>query len=86
MANETILVAGGAGYIGTHTLVALYEAGYNAVCVDNFDNSSPEAMKRVEEIVGTSIPFYEQDVRDTAALNRVFDAHHIDGVINFDQP
>lgn len=79
----TILVAGGAGYIGTHTLVCLYEAGYDAVCVDNFDNSVPEAMRRVEELVGEKIPTYKIDVRDTPALNKVFDEHQIAGVINF---
>ncbi|MCI5825696.1 MAG: NAD-dependent epimerase/dehydratase family protein, partial [Arcanobacterium sp.] len=81
--RPTILVAGGAGYIGTHTLVCLYEAGYNAVCVDNFANSVPEAMRRVEELVGASIPTYSIDARDTAALNSVFDKHSIAGVINF---
>lgn len=81
--RPTILVAGGAGYIGTHTLVCLYEAGYKAVCVDNFDNSVPEAMRRVEDLVGTTIPTYRIDARDTDALNAVFDEHDISGVINF---
>ena len=79
----TILVAGGAGYIGTHTLISLYEAGYDAVCVDNFDNSRPEALSRTEEIIGAKIPFYELDIRDTDGLRRVFEEHQIDGVINF---
>lgn len=83
MAKETILVAGGAGYIGTHTLICLYEAGYRAVCVDNLANSNVEALRRVEEIVGESIPFFEQDVRDEDGLRRIFNAHHIDAVINF---
>lgn len=83
MTVKTILVAGGAGYIGTHTLICLYEAGYRAVCVDNLYNSSAEAMTRVSEIVGETIPFYQQDVRDLDALQRIFAAHQIDGVINF---
>ena len=79
----TILVAGGAGYIGTHTLVCLYEAGYKAVCVDNFANSVPEAMRRTEELVGEKIPTYALDVRDSEGLSKIFDEHQIDGVINF---
>ncbi len=83
MTEKTILVAGGAGYIGTHTLICLYEAGYRAVCVDNLYNSSAEAMTRVSEIVGETIPFYQQDVRDFDALQRIFAVHQVDGVINF---
>ena len=79
----TVLVAGGAGYIGTHTIIRLYEAGYQAVCVDNLWNSSREALKRTGEIVGKEIPFYEFDIRDTDRLNKVFDEHTIDAVINF---
>lgn len=81
--SKTILVAGGAGYIGSHTLIALYEAGYKAVCVDNFYNSEPEALRRTEAIIGATVPFYELDIRDTDALNKVFDEHQIDAVINF---
>lgn len=81
--RTTILVAGGAGYIGTHTLICLYKAGYKAVCVDNLANSSREALVRTGEIIGEEIPFYELDIRDTDALNEVFDNYQIDGVINF---
>lgn len=81
--RTTILVAGGAGYIGTHTLICLYKAGYKAVCVDNLANSSREALVRTGEIIGEEIPFYELDIRDNDGLNKVFDAHQIDGVINF---
>ena len=80
---ETILVTGGAGYIGTHTLICLYEAGYKAVVVDNLVNSEKEALRRTEQIVGESIPFYEADVRDKEALDSIFDAHKIDAVIHF---
>ena len=55
----SILVTGGAGYIGSHTLVELYNSGYNAVVVDNLVNSSNESLRRVEQITGAKIPFYE---------------------------
>lgn len=80
---ETILVTGGAGYIGSHTLISLYEAGYRAVVIDNFVNSSAEAIKRTEAIVDESIPFYEADVRDREALRKIFTEHTIDAVIHF---
>ena len=79
----TILVTGAAGYIGSHTLVSLLEAGHDVVAVDNYSNSRPEALKRVGEITGRPFPIYEADVRDKAALARVFAEQHIDAVIHF---
>ncbi|KGE19326.1 UDP-glucose 4-epimerase GalE [Paenibacillus wynnii] len=78
-----ILITGGAGYIGSHTTVELLEAGYEIVSVDNFINSHPEAITRIEEITNKSFTFYELDVLDAEALNNVFAAHRIDAVIHF---
>ncbi len=70
-----ILVTGGAGFIGTHTLIELYKAGHTAVVVDNLSNSNPVALKRVAEIIGIpEIPFYKMDIRDREGLERVFAA------------
>lgn len=80
---KKILVTGGAGYIGTHTCIELVEAGYDIVVVDNLCNSSKEALKRVESLVGALIPFYQVDVRDRAELTKVFERHKFDGVIHF---
>lgn len=80
----TILVTGGAGYIGSHTCVELLAAGYDVVVVDNLSNSKPEALKRVEEIAGRKLAaFYRVDIRDKAALRALFGAHLIDAVIHF---
>ena len=78
-----ILVAGGAGYIGSHTCVELFNAGYDVVVVDNLYNSSEEAIKRVEQITGKSVKFYQADVLDKPALDKIFDEENIDSVINF---
>lgn len=78
-----ILVAGGAGYIGSHTCVELLDAGHEVVVVDNLDNSSPEALRRVEEIAHKPVRFYQADVRDRSALHAIFSGHQIDAVINF---
>ncbi|MBW7458191.1 SDR family NAD(P)-dependent oxidoreductase, partial [Paenibacillus sepulcri] len=78
-----ILVTGGAGYIGTHTCVELLEAGYDIIVVDNFANSSPEALNRVKEITGKSFRFYQLDVRDRSALEAVFARNQIDAAIHF---
>ena len=78
-----ILLTGGAGYIGSHTIIELCNKGYEVVVVDNFVNSCSESLKRVSEIVGRNIPFYEADVRDAKELNRVFDENKIDAVIHF---
>jgi UDP-glucose 4-epimerase len=78
-----VLLAGGAGYIGSHTAVELLEAGHEVVIVDNYSNSCPEAVKRVEEVAGKSVSVYEADVRDREKLLEVFRRHPIDCVIHF---
>ena len=79
-----ILVTGGAGFIGTHTLIELYAAGHTAVVVDNLSNSNPVALQRVEEIIGVSkIPFYQVDIRDREGLEKVFAEHKLDACIHF---
>ncbi len=79
-----ILVTGGAGYIGSHTCLALLEAGHEVVVVDNFCNGSREALRRVEAISGRSLcAVHELDIRDTARLASVFEAHVIDVVVHF---
>ncbi len=79
----SILVAGGAGYIGSHTCVELLHAGYEVVVVDNLYNSSEEAIKRVEQISGKSVKFYQVDLLDRDGLNQVFEQEKIESVINF---
>ena len=78
-----ILVTGGAGYIGSHTCVELLEKGCDVVVVDNFDNSSPRSIERVEQITGKKVSLYKADVRDRAAMDKVFTEHAIDYVIHF---
>ncbi len=78
-----ILLTGGAGYIGSHTLIELDKAGHSVVVVDNFYNSQPEAIRRVEKIIGHKVIFIEADIRDRAAMDKVFTEHKIDAVINF---
>ncbi len=78
-----ILVAGGAGYIGSHTCVELLNAGYEVVVVDNLVNSSAKALERVEQITGKSVKFYEVDLLDKCALEEVFKKEKIESVINF---
>ncbi|HHI75636.1 MAG TPA: UDP-glucose 4-epimerase GalE [Gammaproteobacteria bacterium] len=80
---STVLVTGGAGYIGSHTCVELLEAGYRVVVVDNLSNSSPEALRRVQEITGRELDFVETDIRDDAAMATVFDSYPVDSVIHF---
>ncbi|MGI4816274.1 MAG: UDP-glucose 4-epimerase GalE [Janthinobacterium lividum] len=82
-ANGTILVTGGAGFIGSHTCVELLLAGREVVVIDNLVNSKQEALKRVESITGRSMAFYEADVRDRDAVQRVFDKHPISAAIHF---
>ena len=79
----TVLVTGGAGYIATHTDIELLNKGYDIVSVDNYDNSSPEALDRVESITGKSIVRYEGDVRDEKLMERIFTENSIDWVIHF---
>lgn len=80
---STVLVTGGAGYIGSHTCVELLNAGYQVVVVDNLCNSSRESLKRVEEITGKPVTFYEADLLDEPALEAVFRKEKIDAVIHF---
>jgi len=83
MQSSTILVTGGAGYIGSHTVILLIESGYDVVIFDNFSNASKESIKRVEKIVGKSIPLMEGDIRNKEDLKKVFENHTIDSVIHF---
>ena len=79
----TILVTGGAGYIGSHTCVELLNAGYDVVIIDNLYNSNQKAVDRIEEISGKKVKFYPDDMMDRAAVKRVFDENKIDAVIHF---
>ncbi|GMQ58306.1 UDP-glucose 4-epimerase GalE [Vallitalea sediminicola] len=78
-----ILVTGGAGYIGSHTVVQLLEEGNEVIIVDNFSNSKPESLKRVKEITGKDFKFYEVDLLDREALDNVFAENEVDAVIHF---
>ena len=80
---KTVLLAGGAGYIGSHTAVELLNSNYNVVVADNYSNSCPEAINRIEEITGKKVKAYECDVKDKALLNKIFDENQIDAVIHF---
>lgn len=79
----SILVTGGAGYIGSHTCLELLKAGYEVVVADNLCNSSEEAVRRVEKIAGKPVKFYQADILDREALNKIFDTEEIDSVIHF---
>jgi UDP-glucose 4-epimerase len=83
MIMATILVTGASGYIGSHTVLELLNKGYNVVGVDNFSNSSYESLKRVQEITGKTITFYEADIRDEKKMEEIFQTHTIDAVIHF---
>ncbi len=78
-----ILITGGAGYIGSHTAVELMQAGHEVVIVDNLCNSSIQVLDRLEQLCGPRFHFVQADVRDGAALDRIFTGHSIDGVIHF---
>ncbi|MCQ2382119.1 MAG: UDP-glucose 4-epimerase GalE [Clostridia bacterium] len=79
----TVLVTGGAGYIGSHTCVTLLEQGYDVVVVDNFINSSPVSLERVSKITGKTFPWYRVDLRNREQLAEIFTKHQIDWVIHF---
>ncbi|MBR6844469.1 MAG: UDP-glucose 4-epimerase GalE [Bacteroidales bacterium] len=79
-----ILVTGGAGFIGSHTLIELYKAGHTAVVIDNLSNSNPESLRRVAEIIGIpEIPFFKVDIRDREGLEHLFAEHTFDACIHF---
>ncbi len=78
-----ILVTGGAGYIGSHTCVELLNCGHQPVVIDNFCNSLPESINRVQQITGKKLPLYRGDIRDGALLDKIFKEHKIDCVIHF---
>ena len=78
-----ILVTGGAGFIGSHTVVELQNAGYDVVVIDNLVNSSEKSLKRVEAITGKKVPFYKVDILDREGLNEVFAKENIDSCIHF---
>ncbi len=80
---STILVTGGAGYIGSHTCLELLKEGHDVVVVDNLSNSKETALNRVEELAGRNLTFYKTDLLDREALDEVFQAHDIDSVIHF---
>lgn len=78
-----ILITGGTGYIGSHTLVELLNKGYEVVCIDNFYNSKPDVIDKVKKITNKDFTFYEGDVCDKNILEKIFNEHHIDAVIHF---
>ena len=80
---KTTLVTGGAGYIGSHTLIELINSNFEVVVIDNLANSSRESLRRVEQITGHEIPFVEADVRDQSVLDDIFTTYNIDSVIHF---
>ncbi len=80
---KTILVTGGTGYIGSHTVVELLEAGYNVVVLDNLRNSKIKALDRIEQITGKRPDFYQIDLQSPAEMDKVFVKHHFDAVIHF---
>lgn len=79
----SVLLTGGAGYIGSHTALALLEAGEKVVIADNLCNASPEAIHRVEELTGKSIPFYVLDIRDEKGMTELFEKEDIESVVHF---
>ncbi|MBR5337513.1 MAG: UDP-glucose 4-epimerase GalE [Lachnospiraceae bacterium] len=79
----SILVTGGAGYIGSHTVVELLNAGFDVVVCDNLSNSKEEALNRVKKITGGDLSFYKADIRDAAAMNEIFEKERIESVIHF---
>ncbi|XP_023015511.1 UDP-galactose 4'-epimerase isoform X1 [Leptinotarsa decemlineata] len=87
--NSTILVTGGAGYVGSHTVVELLKNNYSVIAIDNLvncyadGNDKPESLKRVEKITGETVIFYNVDTRDKEALDKIFKTHKIDSVIHF---
>ncbi len=81
--NKTVLVCGGAGYIGTHTTVELVQAGYDVVVLDNLSNSEKAAVEGVEMILGKKIKFYQIDCNDVNAMNDLFEKEQFNSIIHF---
>ena len=81
--KQSILVTGGAGYIGSHTTLALLEAGHDVIVLDNLANSSQESLRRVERICGKTATFIEGDIRDRELLDSIFARHSIQAVLHF---
>ena len=81
--GTTVLVTGGAGFIGSHTCVELLEHGHEVVVLDDHSNSEPAALERVAKLTGRTVTAYTGDVRDRALLDRIFDAHDLEQVIHF---
>ena len=80
---STVLVTGGAGFIGSHTSIELLNAGYDIIILDNFVNSKPESLKRIKELTGKDFKFYQADIRNEEAMTKVFAENKIDAVIHF---
>ena len=78
-----ILVTGGAGYIGSHTCVALLDAGHSLIVADNLSNSRAETIAKIKQITNKEVTFYQADVTDAAAVDGIFSNHKIDSVIHF---
>lgn len=83
MTSPTILITGGAGFIGSHTVVELIQAGHNPVILDNLCNASPKVIGRIAEITGRTPAFYQGDIRDRELLRRIFAEHPVQSVIHF---
>ena len=81
-----VFVTGGTGYIGSHTCVELLNAGHDVVIADNFYNSCPEVLNRIKELTGREVKFYECDIRDRAALDKIFAENDIDEIIMATNP
>jgi len=81
--KHKVLVTGGVGYIGSHTVLELLEAGHEVIVVDNLCNSNLECLKRVQALAGRDVAFHNVDIRDTDSLGAVFDQHKPDSVIHF---
>jgi len=82
-ASKKILVTGGVGYIGSHTVLELLQAGYDVVIADNLCNSNLECLRRVQQLAGRDAIFHEVDIRDKEALSAVFAEYDVDAVIHF---
>ena len=78
-----ILVTGGMGFIGSHTVVELLNVGHNPIILDNLSNSSPKVLQRIKEITGKQPTFFEGDIRDKSLLQKIFTENKIDSVIHF---